>query len=143
MIVIESLPKALMEFIKSGEHINSMIYLNLPYKTLLTRVENRLVCSNPLCQATYNRNTAILDNGIYYCRHCHSILTVRIDDNPYAIRKRYDIFQKNLDGIIEFCHTYDIPFIEIDADKNPFSPVASNKTDAMHPSANSGGAIKS
>ena len=106
------------EFIKSGEHINSMIYLNLPYKTLLTRVENRLVCSNPLCQATYNRNTAILDNGIYYCRHCHSILTVRIDDNPYAIRKRYDIFQKNLDGIIEFCHTYDIPFIEIDAQKS-------------------------
>ncbi len=106
-----------LEFIKLGEHIDLVICLNLPYETLLHRVSNRLVCSNPLCQATYNRNTEVSDNGKYYCKRCHSILTVRPDDNSYAIQKRYNIFQQNLNDIIDFCYTYNIPFIEIDAQK--------------------------
>lgn len=106
-----------LQFMKLGEHIDLVFYLNLSYETLIHRVSNRLVCSNPLCQTTYNRNTTVSDNGKYYCKHCHSILTVRQDDNPYAIQKRYNIFQQHLNDIINFCHTYNIPFIEIDAQK--------------------------
>lgn len=107
-----------LEFLKLGEHIDCMIYLKLSYEALYERVANRLVCSNPLCQATYNRNTEIAIEGKYYCKFCNSLLSIRPDDNPVAIKRRYDIFQKNLNDIIHFCYIYDIPFIEIDAQKS-------------------------
>ncbi len=107
-----------LEFLRLGEKIDSMIYLKLSYEALYERVSNRLVCSNPLCQETYNRSSEIADNGKYYCEFCHSLLTVRPDDNPLAIKRRYDIFQQNLNDIIRFCYIYNIPFIEIDAQKS-------------------------
>lgn len=109
-----------LEFLKLGEHIDCIIYLKISYKTLLERVSNRLVCSNPLCQATYNRINENSYNGKYYCKHCHSLLTVRPDDNTAAINKRYSIFLQNLNDIISFCTLYNIPFIEIDAQKSSF-----------------------
>ena len=108
-----------LEFLRLGEHIDSMIYLSIPYKVLYDRVSSRLICSNPSCQATYNRKNLISINGKYYCKYCHSLLTVRPDDNPEAIKKRYTIFQNNLKDIISFCEIYNIPFIEIDAQKSP------------------------
>lgn len=108
-----------LEFLKLGEKIDCIIYLNLPYQIVFQRVSNRIICSNPSCQATYNRNTEISNNGNYYCKHCHSLLTIRPDDNIIAIKKRYDIFQQKLNDIISFCNIYDIPFIEIDAQDSP------------------------
>lgn len=107
-----------LEFLKLGENIDCMIYLKLSYENLYKRVSNRLVCSNSLCQATFNRENEVAENGQYYCHFCHSLLTVRPDDHPLAIKRRYDIFQQNLNGIIHFCKIYDIPFIEIDAQKS-------------------------
>lgn len=107
-----------LEFLKLGERIDCMVYFNLPYEIICERVQNRLVCSNPLCQETYSRCEKNDDDEKYYCTKCHSVLTVRPDDNPAAIRKRYDIFQQNLNDIIRFCYIYNIPFIEIDAKKS-------------------------
>lgn len=106
-----------LEFLKLGENIDCMFYLKSSYENLCERVFNRLICSNPLCQATFNRQNEVAENGQYHCHYCHSLLTVRPDDHPLAIKKRYDIFQQNLNDIIHFCAIYDIPFIEIDAQK--------------------------
>ena len=107
-----------LEFLRLGERIDCMIYLKISYETLYERVSSRLVCSNPVCQATYNRNTCVSIGGKYYCKYCNSVLTIRPDDNSSAIKKRYNIFQHHLDNIISFCNIYDIPFIEIDAQKS-------------------------
>ena len=107
-----------LAFLELGEYINCVIYLNLPYETCYNRVCKRLVCSNPLCQASYSSNNATSFNGKYYCNLCNSLLTVRPDDNVDAIRKRYDIFQQNLNDIITFCNIYNIPFVEISAEKS-------------------------
>ena len=102
-----------LEFLKLGEKIDCVIYFNLSYEHLCKRVSNRLVCSNPLCQATFNRENEVAENGQYYCHYCNSLLTVRPDDHPKAIKKRYDIFEQNLNGIIHFCEIYDIPFDDV------------------------------
>ena len=120
-IIHDGFPRTInqgLEFLKLGEKIDCMIYLNLSYENLYVRVSNRLICSNQLCQATFNRENEIAKNGQYYCHYCHSLLTVRPDDHPIAIKKRYDIFQQNLNDIIHFCEIYDIPFIEVDAQES-------------------------
>lgn len=107
-----------LEFLKLGEKIDYMFYLKLSDTDSFERVANRLVCSNPLCQSTYNRNDLNSANGnICYCKYCGSTLTIRPDDNATAIKKRYDIFQVHLKDIITFCDNYNIPFVEINAKK--------------------------
>lgn len=105
-----------LEFLELGEKIDCVIYLNVPFSELYVRVNNRLICSNPLCQETYSlKNIPKLYNKLYYCKRCNSILTVRADDNINAIKKRFDIFNSNLNDIISFCKIYNIPFFEINA----------------------------
>lgn len=82
-----------------GLSLDAVIYLDVPYETLVERVTGRVNC--PDCKATYNvftKKTRV--DGI--CDQCGGTLVKRNDDNEETFKTRYETYVQNTEPLIEY-----------------------------------------
>jgi adenylate kinase len=86
--------KKLVEILKSNNRLlDRVIYIELSEEEAIKRIGKRRVCS--ACGAfTSNKNKT--------CPNCGGKLTIREDDKPSSVKRRFKIFKENNDPIIEY-----------------------------------------
>lgn len=86
------------EELEKISEIDKVIYLDIPDDLIVKRLSNRRTCS---CGAVFNLITnPPKKEGI--CNVCGKELYIRKDDNPDAIRKRLEVYNKETKPVIEF-----------------------------------------
>ena len=77
-----------------------VILLNLSEEAALKRISGRLICSCGKSYNIYNDNLKPKQEGI--CDKCGQALVKRDDDNLTSFQQRYEIFQTNIEPILDF-----------------------------------------
>eukprot|EP01083_Nonionella_stella_P078060 213420_1 len=101
--------------------INCVIHLSMNPDVLIKKSQNRLICSNTECNAIYN--CFHIDNEHYkleplapiksnVCDLCGSALHQRNDDDRNVLLDRIQTHYNEIDPILEFYKTHNIPTIE-------------------------------
>ena len=84
---------------KKGMKLDAVIYLDVDEDTIVSRLSKRLMCKS--CDAIYHLdNMPPKKEGI--CDKCGATLIQRDDDTPEVIRKRWDVFMKANEPILDF-----------------------------------------
>ncbi len=84
---------------KNSSEIDVFVYLDIDEETIEDRLSNRRICK--ACGANYHlENMPSKVEGI--CDGCGSELTQRKDDNPEVIKKRWEVFLKESEKLLEF-----------------------------------------
>ena len=84
---------------KKGIDLDAVIYLDVDEDTIVSRLSKRLMCKR--CDAIYHlENMPPKKEGI--CDVCGAALIQRADDKPEVIRKRWDVFMKENNPILDF-----------------------------------------
>ena len=80
-------------------NINDYIVINFDVEKeiLIDRILNRVICNN--CKHIYNLKYLNKDN---ICPKCGNLITKRNDDKLSTFNKRYDIYEKNINSILEY-----------------------------------------
>ncbi|PIP51636.1 hypothetical protein COZ61_00600 [Candidatus Berkelbacteria bacterium CG_4_8_14_3_um_filter_33_6] len=101
-IIFDGFPRRMKQFriilkIKKSLQMDEIvvIHLTLSEKIAKERIANRLVC--PKCENTYS-NTI---DKVQECKKCRVKLEKRDDDNDKAIAKRFDIYKKQTQPVID------------------------------------------
>lgn len=95
-----------------------IIRIVLPKEEIVERLGNRVTCENKACQAVYNLSMPEAQKGI--CPKCGSKLIQREDDKKEVIEKRFEVYQKNEDEILNFFKSINQPVEELNISKlNP------------------------
>ncbi|MDR3647361.1 MAG: nucleoside monophosphate kinase [Candidatus Babeliales bacterium] len=96
-----------------------IIKLDVSEQILISRLVNRLVCSNKKCQAVYSslENSSLIPKDIKLCDNCSSLLIKRNDDSEEVVRERLEIYNKNEKDLISFYNSLNINLIKLDVDK--------------------------
>ncbi|HXG36211.1 MAG TPA: adenylate kinase [Dehalococcoidia bacterium] len=92
----QALDRALAE---RSRAIDIALYIKVPPEELVERLAGRWNCPN--CGAVYHqRNSPPRVPGV--CDNCGAALYQREDDRPEVARKRLEVNQKQLDGLLEY-----------------------------------------
>ena len=84
---------------KHNVEINAFIYLDVDEATITDRLSKRRVCKN--CHANYHTESMPpKKEGI--CDVCGHELSIRKDDNPETIKKRWQVFINESQKILDF-----------------------------------------
>ena len=80
-------------------NINDYIVINFDVEKeiLIDRILNRVICNN--CKHIYNLKYLNKDN---ICPKCGNLITKRNDDKLSTFNKRYNIYEKNINSILEY-----------------------------------------
>lgn len=84
---------------ENGKKIDLVIYLALPQKITVERLNSRRVCEK--CGAVFNLLTKP-SRTKGFCDECGEKLIVREDETPQAISKRLKLFEKETQPVIKF-----------------------------------------
>ncbi len=84
--------KALQSFSK----IDKVILIDTNYDVIEERILSRRTC--PVCKKVYNTKTYNND----FCEVCNTKLIIRDDDNKETVKKRYDVYLKETQPLIDF-----------------------------------------
>lgn len=76
--------------------VDKVIYIDVDYEIIEDRILSRKVC--PICKKTYNSKTHDKD----YCTSCNAKLVVRDDDNKETVKKRFEVYQKQTQPLVDF-----------------------------------------
>lgn len=96
---------------KKGQKIDYFINLNVDEKTIVDRLSKRRVCKK--CGANYHvDNLPPKKEGV--CDLCKGELMQRKDDNPEVIKKRWEVFLKESQQVLDFYEEKG-KFLKIDA----------------------------
>lgn len=76
-----------------------VIYLNIDLETVIQRLSQRFFCPN--CKKTYNLST-FKSKKHPNCENDETLLIQRADDQPDAIKKRIDVYEKQTKPLIDF-----------------------------------------
>lgn len=79
-----------------GRKSVATIYVTLPREESLKRLQMRRVCDSCKTPAIFSGNEA------QACAKCGGKLIVRADDNPEAINKRLDMYEKETTPVLDF-----------------------------------------
>lgn len=95
--------EALRDFLKENKPGAKRVALELdvPDDVIITRIVNRLICTNKSCGAIYNKETKPPKQE-NICDVCGSELKRRDDDNKETVTKRLGIYHENSKDLIEF-----------------------------------------
>ena len=94
-------------------NVDLAIYLNLKKEDAMKRIMNRLTCSK--CG---NITTRVKCPDLI-CPVCKGKLTVRSDDSPEAVNKRFEQYELETYPLIERYKKHGVLVAEIDASKTP------------------------
>ncbi len=97
--------------------IDVAIYIYIPLEVAIDRLSNRYVC--PKCGAVYNLKYHPPKNDLR-CDYDGEKLIRRSDDDPEVIKKRYEIYYKQSQPVIDYYREKGL-LIEVDnsGDRNP------------------------
>ncbi len=86
--------KKLIDILKENNRmLDKVIYIELSEKDAISRISKRRVCE--ACGSfTSNKNKT--------CPNCGGKLTVREDDKPKSVKRRFKIFKENNEPIVDF-----------------------------------------
>lgn len=104
-IILDGFPRNLSqaaELKKQGVKVDKIIYINISQEEAVRRAVNRLICSNPNCQATYTKTAYKPPKQEGICDLCGAKLTQRADDNEETVKKRFKIFEENTFPLVDF-----------------------------------------
>lgn len=116
--ILDGFPRSLAQakMLKEIMEIDFAIYLKISESEIYRRLGTRLSCPN--CNAVYstqNYNKTV-------CESCGAKLEVRADDTTETIKKRIEIFNVNIEDLLEF---YKNQLLEVDANGTPDAVVQS------------------
>jgi len=96
-------------------HLDKVIYLDVRKKTAVERLSGRRICKK--CGAIFHiRNMPPKNEGI--CDFCGGSLYQREDDFPEVIKRRWEIFEKEVKVVVDYYKKQDkIIFLVADKDK--------------------------
>ena len=108
----ESLDKILKE---KNLSLNKVFYLDVEKDTVIERLSGRRICKN--CGAIFHiKNMPSKKEGI--CDFCGGVLYQREDDKPEVIEKRWEVFKKEVEVIVDYYKKQDkIIFLDANKDK--------------------------
>lgn len=96
------------EFLSKNTDIDKVIYIDVPKEAIVKRLSGRIVCKN--CGAVYHVKTKPPKKaGV--CDACGGELYVRNDDKEETILKRFDVYAKETEPLIEY---YSDKLVKID-----------------------------
>ena len=97
-----------------GTQVDMFLYFEVDEKTVIERLSNRRVCKN--CNALYHLiNMPSKVEGV--CDKCSGELYQRKDDNLETIQKRWEVFSKESQSLVDF-YTNSKKLIKINASGN-------------------------
>jgi adenylate kinase len=107
-IILDGFPRTkeqaakLVQMLKESmpEHQFRIIKIVLPKEEIVERLVNRVVCENKSCQAVYNLSMPEAQKGI--CPKCGNKLIQREDDKKEVIERRFEVYQKNEDDVLNY-----------------------------------------
>lgn len=127
-IILDGYPRTLVQAKYMHEllsnklsHIDlKIIKLDVSEQTIISRLINRLVCSNKKCQAVYSnlKNSSLVSKDLMSCDACSSLLIRRSDDNEEVIKERLEIYNKNEEDLLNFYKSLGLNLIRLDVDKS-------------------------
>jgi len=107
----ESLDKILKE---KGISLDKVFYLDVEKEVVIERLSGRRICKN--CGAIFHiKNMPPKKEGI--CDFCGGVLYQREDDKPEVIEKRWQIFKKEVEVIVDYYEKQD-KIVFLDANRN-------------------------
>lgn len=97
-----------------------VIKLDVSEQTIISRLVNRLVCSNKRCQAVYSnlKNSSLIPKDLKLCDSCSSLLIRRNDDNEEVVKERLEIYNKNEEDLINFYKSSGFNLVRLNVDKS-------------------------
>ncbi|MCS7139039.1 MAG: adenylate kinase [Crenarchaeota archaeon] len=99
--ILDGYPRTLnqAEFLDGISKIDVVINLNVPKEVIVRRLSSRLICKN--CGAIFNKITLPPKvEGI--CDKCGGELYQREDDKPEIIRRRIELYEKEIAPLLEY-----------------------------------------
>ncbi len=90
----------------------------VPDEIIISRLTNRVICSNSECQAVYTATPGSPQQSkkAMVCDMCASPLVQRSDDTLVAAKERLDIYHKHTQDLLQFYRDIKQPVIELKAD---------------------------
>lgn len=79
--------------------LDAVIYFEIGEETLIERLSGRRIC--PQCNAVYHIKTNPSKAGDQ-CEHCGAPLITREDDQPEAIRRRFQVFREQTEPLVAY-----------------------------------------
>ncbi len=76
-----------------------VIYLNVEKQEVINRLSQRYFCK--ICKKSYNLSS-FKSKKHPYCENDGELLIQRVDDQPEAVKKRLDVYEKETAPVIEF-----------------------------------------
>ena len=115
-VILDGFPRTLLQaqeldkiLEKRGEKVKIVPELKIPDEIIVQRILNRATCSNKECGAIYNTKfKPPKHEGI--CDICGSKLITRTDDNEETIRKRLEVYEKNLTDLKKYYNEKNLLF---------------------------------
>ncbi len=87
------------EFLSKNVTIDKVVYIDVPKEDIVKRLSGRLVCKN--CGAVYHvKNKPPKQEGV--CDACGGELYVRNDDKEETILKRFEVYAKETEPLVEY-----------------------------------------
>lgn len=82
-----------------GDKISSVVYIDVAEEEILERLSGRRICTK--CQSPYH-TTFMPPKVDGICDKCGSVLSIRDDDKPETIKKRFAIFKETTMPLVKF-----------------------------------------
>jgi len=103
-ILLDGFPRTLKQALslekemnKSKKNVDYVLYFDVPYDDLITRLSRRISCKS--CSTTFTKN----DQNFVCPKDCKKQeLYQREDDKPEAVRKRMETYKKLTQPLLEF-----------------------------------------
>ncbi len=87
------------EFLSKNTNIDKVVYIDVPKEEIVERLSGRMVCKG--CSAVYHvKNKPPKKEGV--CDACGGELYVRNDDKKETILKRFEVYDKETQPLIEY-----------------------------------------
>lgn len=128
-IILDGVPRNLEQAQLMEEEqikVDMVLYLPLTLEEALDRAENRIVCTNKKCNATYTKNDFNPPKVEGICDLCGTKLGKREDDNPDTVEKRMKIYFEKTHPLLDWYRNNDVPVVTVTTDDEFVNAVLSS-----------------
>jgi adenylate kinase len=94
---------------EKGIELDNVILLDISPETVISRITGRRVCSS--CGAVYNISSMEGDR----CTECGGELIIRDDDREETVRRRFEVYRKQTEPLIEYYSGKEGLMLKVDA----------------------------
>ncbi len=100
-------------------HLN-VVHFVISQDVLRNRLDGRLICLNPDCQAVYSlKSSELKPRKDMECDVCRGPLGIRKDDQAASIAERLRVYSEHERALLEYYRDHGVNLIEMAADRDP------------------------